>query len=154
MAQQRMLIQIGPLTVLVATSFVQMTSLLSAQCSMVLQDWLQNVLVTTKYAWIIELCSYMLNLELVILPKTIQRRTSYCNSRVCSFRLDFVVAMLPSNLQPKASLPYGSVGYASSSHTSIDHDAAVSALSFLVSSIISTNASAVFATSSRILLTV
>ena len=55
----------------------------------------------------------MLNLELVILPKTIQRRTSYCNSRVCSFRLDFVVAMLPSNLQPKASLPYGSVGYAS-----------------------------------------
>ena len=36
----------------------------------------------------------------------------------------------------------------------IDHDAAVSALSFLVSSIISTNASAVFATSSRISLTV
>ena len=77
MAQQRMLIQIGPLTVLVATSFVQMTSLLSAQCSMVLQDWLQNVLVTTKYAWIIELCSYMLNLELFMLPKTMQRKTSY-----------------------------------------------------------------------------
>ena len=27
-----------------------------------------------------------------------------CNSGVCSFRLAFVVAMLPSNLQPKASL--------------------------------------------------
>ena len=40
-----------------------------------------------------------------------------CNSRVCSFRLDFVVAMLPSNLQPKASLPYGSVGYASPDET-------------------------------------
>ena len=71
----------------------------------------------SKYARIIGLCSYMLNLELVILPKTIQRRTSYCNSRVCSFRLDFVVAMLPSNLQPKASLPYGSVGYASPGKT-------------------------------------
>ena len=81
MAQQRMLIQIGPLTVLVATSFVQMTSLLSAQCSVVLQNGssmvLQNVLVTTKYAWIIELCLYMLNLELFMLPKTMQRKTSY-----------------------------------------------------------------------------
>ena len=89
----------------------------------------------------------MLNLELVILPKNYTKEDFLLQQQSMLFQIGLCSGHVAIKLMAQWDMLL-------QVRLAIDQDAAVSALSFLVSSIISTNASAVFATSSRISLTV